>query len=135
MLKNFDEWNKRKKRIDFNDRTLFFRAGQIWWAHVGENIGVEVNGKGKLFLRPIIILRKYNELSLLALPLTTSIVHHDFRIPVGVVLGKSSFANASQLRYMDSRRLFKFISQIEKADFSDIKKKADEINFHPPFSL
>lgn len=135
MLKNFDEWNKRKKKIEENNFRPTFRVGEIWWAHFGENIGVEANGKGEHFLRPTIILRKYNQYSFLGLPLTTSTIHNDFRIEVGTILGRKAVVNTSQLRYMDSKRLYKLICEVEVPLFLEIMKKADEVHFHPPLSL
>jgi hypothetical protein len=33
-------------------------AGDIWWASIGENVGSEINGKSRLFSRPVIIFKK-----------------------------------------------------------------------------
>lgn len=62
----------KKKGIDSLDNRLFFKEGEIWWAYLGLNIGFEIDGKGKDFSRPVLVLKKYNGYSFLALPLSTS---------------------------------------------------------------
>ena len=38
---------------------LYFREGEIWWAHFGVNIGYEIDDKKANFARPVIVLHKY----------------------------------------------------------------------------
>lgn len=129
MQKDFDEWNKKKKELDSQNNELFFKAGEIWWVHLGLNIGFEINGKGFGFMRPVIVLKKYNQYSFLALPLSTSNKINIYRISIGVVDGKEAFANLSQMRNIDSKRLINKVGFIESDLFADIKKKAKRINF------
>lgn len=129
MQKDFDEWNKKKKKIDSKENRVYFKEGEIWWLHLGLNIGYEANGKSEQYLRPIIILKKYNMYSFLSVSLTTSDTINKYRISVGKILNKEA-ANISQLRYLDSKRLAKKICTMDRVLFSEIKKKASEINFH-----
>jgi mRNA interferase MazF len=129
MKKDFDGWNIKKKEIDDRVNELFFRQGEVWWVHLGLNIGFETNGKGVDFMRPVIVLRKYNQYSFLALPLSTSNKINYYRISVGVVDGKEAFANLSQMRNIDSKRLINKIGYIEASVFAGIKRKASRINF------
>jgi hypothetical protein len=69
MEKDFDRWNKKKKILNSDAEPLYFREGEIWWVHLGVNVGYEMDGKQDNFARPVIILRKYNKYSFLALPL------------------------------------------------------------------
>jgi mRNA interferase MazF len=48
-----------------------FEEGQIWWCYLGENIGHEENGKGDKFLRPVVILKKFNHRIFYAIPTST----------------------------------------------------------------
>ncbi len=130
MQKDFDEWNKKKKKIDSKENRVYFKEGEIWWLHLGLNIGYEANGKSEQYLRPIIILKKYNMYSFLSVSLTTSDTINKYRISVGKILNKEAVANISQLRYLDSKRLAKKICTMDRVLFSEIKKKASEINFH-----
>ncbi len=129
MEKDFNEWNDRKKKIDSKTNRVYFKEGEIWWLHLGLNVGYEANGKSKEYLRPVIILKKYNMYSFLSISLTTSIKINNYRIPVGRILNKEAVANMSQLRYLDSKRLAKKIGTMDRTLFSQIKKKASEINF------
>ena len=129
MIKDFDGWNTKKKKIDSEDEILFFREGEIWWVHLGLNIGYEINGKGEEYMRPVLILRKYNEYSFLSLPLSTSTKNNDYHFSVGMVDGKKAVAILSQLRNIDSRRLINKIGHIEQEYFSRIKQKTSQINF------
>src|ERR1700686_1884350 len=73
MEKDFDRWNRIKKTTDAADDAarLYFREGEVWWVRLEKNIGYETDGKSREFTRPVIILKKYNQYSFLALPLTT----------------------------------------------------------------
>ena len=106
MEKDFDRWNEIKKATDAadEDARLYFREGEIWWVRLGHNIGYEANGKSREFTRPVIILKKYNQYSFLALPLTTVPKPNPYRLPVGMVDGRQAFATLSQLRNIDIHR-------------------------------
>jgi hypothetical protein len=59
MLKRFLPWIVLKEDLHNNEhRPPHVSEGDIWWASVGENVGSEINGKSKLFFRPVVILRK-----------------------------------------------------------------------------
>ena len=92
MENPFDRWNTIKKSTDAVDETarLYFREGEIWWVRLGKNIGYETDGKSREFTRPVIILKKYNQYSFLALPLTTAPKPNPYRLPIGMVDGKPS---------------------------------------------
>jgi mRNA interferase MazF len=72
--------------------------------HLGVNVGYEIDGKSTDFSRPVIVLRKYNRYSFLALPLTTNSKPNKWRVPIGSVADRDAFAVLSQLRNIDSRR-------------------------------
>lgn len=128
--KDFDAWNAKQKQLENKKTRPYFHVGEIWWVHLGENIGVEANGKSEKYLRPMIILTKFNRCSFLAVPLTTSEIHNKYRISVGSILGKEAAVNISQIRYLDAKRLAKRICIISPVLYNQIKKKASEINFH-----
>jgi hypothetical protein len=37
--KNFEDWFDLKPKIDNIEKIPKFREGEIWWCHLGENIG------------------------------------------------------------------------------------------------
>ena len=131
MEKDFDRWNEIKKATNAADEAarLYFREGEVWWVRLGHNVGYEANGKSREFTRPVIILKKYNQYSFLALPLTTVPKPNPYRLPVGMVDGRQAFATLSQLRNIDSKRLVKKIARLDAGIFIAIKKEASRVNF------
>src|ERR1700682_4224571 len=131
MEKDFDRWNGIKKANDGADETtrLYFREGEVWWVRLGKNISYETNGKSREFTRPVIILKKYNQYSFLALPLTTALKHNLYRLPIGMIEGKQAFATLSQLRNIDSKRLVKKIVHLDADALALTKKEASRVNF------
>ncbi len=75
------------------------------------------------FTRPIIVLKKYNQYSFLALPLTTAPKPNPYRLPIGIVDGRQAFATLSQLRNIDSKRLVKKIIHLDADILAAIKKE------------
>ena len=56
IIQSFADWARLKLRIHLykNLDSVYFRERQIWWASVGQNIGVESNGKNANFERPVL---------------------------------------------------------------------------------
>ncbi len=130
MRKDFDAWNKKKKAIDAatDKERLFFHTGDIWWVHLGINVGYEVSGKDRDFSRPVIVVKKYNQYSFLALPLTTNSKPNRWRLPIGMVAGRPAFAVLSQLRNLDSRRLIEKKGHVPEELLAVLKKEASRMN-------
>jgi mRNA interferase MazF len=130
--KNFDEWNQKKKEIDrllpvsLQHEEKFFYEREIWWAHVGENIGFEMCGKGKLSTRPVVIIKKFSADSAFVIPLSTKVKHNKYVVSLGLVSGKESCANVTQLRLIDMRRCTEKITMCNKASFEMMRKKLRE---------
>ena len=130
-MKEFDAWNRIKKATDATDEEsrLFFRDGDIWWVRLGVNVGYETDGKSREFTHPVIILKKYNQYSFLAVPLTTAQRPNRYRLPIGVVAGKEASATLSQLRNIDSKRLVKKIAHVDADLLAIIRKEVSRANF------
>jgi mRNA interferase MazF len=131
MEKDFDRWNKLKKAINGRDENerVYFHEGDIWWARLGVNVGFEIDGKHKQFARPVIVLKKYNQYSFLALPLSTATRTNRWRVAIGDVAGKEAVAVLSQLRNLDSLRLYQKIDHVDADLLMRIKKTASRMNF------
>jgi mRNA interferase MazF len=130
-MKDFDKWNTVKKAADAADEEsrLFFRDGDIWWVRLGVNVGYETDGKSREFTRPVLVLKKYNQYSFLAIPLTTTLKSNPYRLPIGAVDGKEACATLSQLRNIDSKRLVKKIGRLDHKILDAIKREASRVNF------
>ena len=69
--KRFDEWIEKKKSLHKTGRCPVIKDGEVWWCAIGENVGVEVNGKNAPFSRPVLILKKLSRYSFVGVPLTS----------------------------------------------------------------
>lgn len=57
----FDEWNELKKRRNCSGSLPMINDGDIWWCAVGKNVGIEIDGKGRRFSRPVLIMKKLSK--------------------------------------------------------------------------
>jgi mRNA interferase MazF len=71
-MKQFDKWNEVKKRTDKIERRLRISPRDIYWMKIGQNIGHEEFGKGKEFVRPVIVIRQLTNDLFIGVPTTTS---------------------------------------------------------------
>lgn len=126
MIRDFDNWNDLKKKLDERNHLPHFKEGEIWWCSIGINIGSEENGKGKFFNRPTLILRKFNQNIFLGLPLTTKIKNNKF-YHAFTFDGNESCAMLSQIKLFESKRLSNKLGQIFDFELQKIKEKIREI--------
>ena len=77
---------------------------------------------------PFFVLKKYNQYSFLAAPLTTTQRPSPYRLPIGMIEGKPSSATLSQLRNIDSKRLIRKIGRLEADLLDAIRKEASRVN-------
>ena|SRR3989344_346444 len=128
MIKKFLEWIGLKEKIHNTDHTPpLFKEGEIWWCYVGENIGIEINGKGEKFTRPIFIYKKYDKYSFLGLPLSTKSKIGSWYVSVDFK-DVSQIVVLSQGRVFDYRRFKEKIGQFEERDVLKIKLAYSELH-------
>ena len=121
FIKRFAKWLSLKQRLDSQSHTPpLFKEGEIWWCFIGENVGVEICGKGDLFTRPILILRRYNQYSFFGLALTTKQKTGKWYFPIEFN-GKRQNVVLSQGRIFDYRRLKEKMGQIPEIYLTIIK--------------
>ncbi|MEI6296407.1 MAG: type II toxin-antitoxin system PemK/MazF family toxin [bacterium] len=122
MEKDFDSWNEKKKIIS-NLNNLFYHEREIWWCHLGINVGFEQDGKGSNFLRPILIIKGFSKNVLLCVPLTTKSKQGKYYSEIVLGDGLSRRVILSQLKMIDSKRLREKICMIDEEQFKKIKQK------------
>ena len=120
MQKDFDTWNNLKKNIDQDTKNIFFHEREIWFSKLGLNVGYEQDGKGSSFMRPVLILKKFNKHIFLGLPLSTSRKENKYYYPLKNGTGSIIL---SQIRLIDAKRLSHRIEKLPVSEFSEIKKK------------
>ncbi len=121
MDKDFDQWNKLKKELDSKERILNFKNREIWWAHVGLNIGHEENGKGDTYKRPVLIIRKFSNRLFWGLPLTTQIKDKYYYHKIEFK-NRKQCVMLSQFKIFEAKRLTVRMGTIGKIQFKEIKR-------------
>jgi mRNA-degrading endonuclease toxin of MazEF toxin-antitoxin module len=119
---DFELWSNKKCKIDQSKKRVFFHEREIWFTSFGQNIGFEQNGKGVEFLRPILVIKKFNNDLLWCLPLTRSEKKGRYYFAF-ILNGRMSIAILSQIRLVDSKRLQYKIGKIDRDIFAQIKEK------------
>jgi mRNA interferase MazF len=120
-MKNFDAWNEVKKIDDSNSRQ-FFKERDIWWVSLGINVGDEEDGKGDMYIRPVLVIRKFNNNVFWGCPLSKKIkINNPYYISIELPAGTRSVI-VSQMRLLDTKRLKEKIVMCGIADFDKIKK-------------
>ncbi|MBQ3280490.1 type II toxin-antitoxin system PemK/MazF family toxin [Candidatus Saccharibacteria bacterium] len=115
--KNFKGWIKVKERLHYNGQPRNIKNGEVWWGSVGENVGVEICGKGKTYTRPVIVFKKLNNRSFWAIPLTSKqhfgnwYVSFDFQ-------NNNEIAALSQIHCMSTSRLHRRMGQLSQSDYN-----------------
>jgi len=122
MTKNFDTWNEEKKGLEANQERRFYRAREVWWCKAGVNVGVEIDGKGEGFSRPVLVLKGFNRESFLGVFLTGKKKNGKYYIPLGQVEDRDASVNLSQIRIIDTKRLVNRMIVLDKETFAHIRK-------------
>lgn len=127
--KDYQTWTPLKEELHNAERPrLFFHEREVWHCHLGENIGFEQDGGDDLFLRPVVIIRKFNNSIFWGVPLTRTQKDLPFYFAFKLQSepetadGESS-AILSQIRLIDAKRLRRMTGYISAEDFVLLKKK------------
>jgi mRNA interferase MazF len=125
-MKDFDNWNSQKKELDIVGRDVLFKEGEIWWCSWGINVGEEVYGKGKLFRRPAIILKKLSRNSCVVVPTTTRPCHGSWYHHLNIH-EKDRWAMMNQVKFISGNRLSVRESALSQREFMELKKSVAEL--------
>lgn len=124
MHKNYEVWHPIKARINNSeDKRPFFHEREIWFGYLGENVGFEQDGRGEEFLRPIVIVRKFNNEIFWGIPLTRTEKKSRYYFTFSFHESGPSTAVLSQIRLIDARRLAYKEGEIAEIDFVTLKEK------------
>jgi mRNA interferase MazF len=104
-------------------RPKIFKESDIWLCYIGDNIGFEEDGKGSKYLRPVVVVRKYNNQLCHVVPLSTTSNRGQYYFPFDSHTGTISVAITSQSRTVDSSRLMRKIGYINPSDLRTLKEK------------
>ena len=120
MLQNFLDWIDLKFRINNNSKSPLYAERDVYWCSIGQNIGDEEYGKGAMFSRPVLVLKKYNKNLFFGIPLTTKVKDNVYYSRL-VFKDKEICAMLSQGRVLDSRRMGAKMGTVSRSDYNKIK--------------
>ena len=125
--KDFVVWRKEKSELHNVKIRPGFYEREVWFCVVGENIGYEQDGRGPRFLRPVVVIKKFNNEVLWVLPLTTK--EKTGKYYYSFKLGEKAVSTAilSQLKLIDAKRLEYKIGNLTKNDFKSLKLKLTQL--------
>ncbi len=126
MQDNYDKWNRIKKQIHKENIILGYKNRDIFYMKMGENIGFEQNGKGENFVRPVVIIKGFNENMFFGVPLSTKIKDGKFYYTFEFKKQNTTIINnalLSQMKLFSTKRLLNKIGIINQDDFKNLKIK------------
>lgn len=126
FIKNFLDWFQLKPKLDQNQKYPKFEEGDVWWCHLGSNIGYEEDGKGDKLLRPVIILHKFNNRLFYGLPTSTKIKDNKFYFQM-TIKNKQVSVLLSQMKAIDVKRLMYKKAKISDNELNILKKQMSKL--------
>lgn len=125
-LKDYNLWHKLKTWIHNDNHRLFFHEREIWFCFLGSNVGFEQDGKGGEFLRPVIVVKKFNNQIFWGIPLTSTLKDSKYYLVIEFD-GRKNSAILSQLRLIDAKRLKYKIGVLPEGQFFELTKKLKDL--------
>lgn len=120
IARRFVRWHRVKTNIEQRKRFKKVKEGEIYWAAVGQNVGSEVYGKTERFSRPILVYKKINGMTFMAIPLSTKPSKGSWYVHF-VHREKFETALLNQAKVMSVKRLYDFMGTIDDNDFQRIR--------------
>jgi len=121
-VENFDEWNEVKKQVNLKSRSTP-KEGEIWFVHLGYNIGFETYGKNNLYTRQVLVVKSFGDNGCWIIPLTSKYKKHYFIHKIK----EESFGNILQLKFIDNKRCVRKIDDCSNVVLKEIKDKIKNI--------
>lgn len=121
MLKDYSEWHQVKQTLEEKCNLATFKERQVLWCSLGSNIGHEMDGKNKLFNRPVLVLKKFNKQLFWGIPLTTKIKDNPYYFKIHFQ-EKEQCAMLTQLRLWDAHRFGNPMGYLSKDQFNRLRE-------------
>ncbi|MBI2476078.1 MAG: type II toxin-antitoxin system PemK/MazF family toxin [Candidatus Taylorbacteria bacterium] len=123
MRKDFQKWHTKKELLDKEKNRPLFNEQEVWFCSLGANVGSEQNGVGGEFLRPVVIVKKFNTEIFWGIPTTKKEREGDFYFYFSFQENDFTTAILSQIRLIDAKRLSHQIGRMRRNDFKEMKKR------------
>ena len=122
FVKRFLEWIGIKRKLDAHDYDPpLVSEGDLWWCAIGENVGIETNGKGQNFTRPVIIVKKFGRFAFFGIPTTTQKREGTWYAQF-MHKGIEETALLSQARMFSYKRLDRKMGSLDGKDYKTVKE-------------
>lgn len=122
-IKDFDNWIIKKKSLHYKGTTPpLFKERDIWWVSVGVNIGYEEDGKHDKYIRPVLVLRKFNRELFLGIPMSTKLKDNPY-YKIVTVNSRTVSVLISQIRVFSAKRIQDKLAELDHGDFEKIKEE------------
>lgn len=115
-IKKFAEWLGLKEKVhSATHKVPFVKQFEIYWVHMGVNIGSEIDGKNNQFSRPGIVFKKLSHDFYFIIPTTTQKKEGSWYVEFNQG-GRKIYACLHQARVVDYRRLTNRVGHLDDED-------------------
>ena len=116
------DWNIIKEDFHFTpeEKLQLVRNGEIWWVGVGENVGIEINGKSEYFSRPVLVLKKLSRYGFMGIPITSQ-KHKGSWYVSFKFKDRTETAVLSQAKVFSISRLYSRLGQVPDTDLEKVR--------------
>jgi len=122
----YDIWNTQKQLISKQNKSILFKERDILFIQMGKNIGYEQDGKGKDFLRPVLVYKKFNNEQFLGFPFTSKVKNGKFYQEIEHN-SRKSYAILSQIKVYSAKRIKYKLGSIGKNKLKEVHSKFMEL--------
>jgi mRNA-degrading endonuclease toxin of MazEF toxin-antitoxin module len=125
-MKDFIDWHKIKRKVEKKENRVYFQIREVFFCSIGENVGFEQDGRGEEFLRPVVVVKKFNNEVFLGIPLTRTEKKGKYYFAFNLN-NKKSVAILSQIRLFDAKRIKYKVGMVNEKDFDILKEKIKQL--------
>lgn len=121
----YDRWNSLKQKLE-KRKQLQFNEREVLFISMGQNIGFEQYGKGEDFLRPVVVMKKFNKHLFLGIPLSSKLKNGFFFHTIHFKDRENS-ALLLQSKTFDSKRIKYKLATLSQNEFKKLVEKFCEV--------
>jgi len=99
-----------------------FKERDIWWTSIGVNVGFEEDGKNSNYVRPVLVVKKFNRDIFLGVPMSLQLKDNKYYVKV-TVKGEVVSVLTSQIRVFSAKRFWNKIVELDEGDFAKVQEE------------
>lgn len=121
-IKDFDSWNLVKQHLNNQEREISIRAGDVRWIAFGVNIGSEIDGKGKAFTRPGLVIGVSGSNIAFVIPMSTKVKNVAGYYPIEFK-GRTVSLCIHQCKTISQKRILRRIGHLSENSLQQFKNE------------